>query len=193
MEYSIPKGMFDILPLENNEEDKWRESARWQYIEKVMLQTALEYGFKEIRTPILERTELFIRGVGESSDIVTKEMYTFIDRGERSMTMRPEGTAPIMRSFVENKLYSQGSLHKFFCFGPMFRYERPQAGRYRQFHQFDAEAIGNNSPAQDVELIDLLYEIYRRLGLKNLTVLINTVGDAASRTAYKEALSRFLK
>jgi histidyl-tRNA synthetase len=192
MEYSIAKGVFDILPFEADEEDKWRESGLWQYIEQMLRSTAHEYGFKEIRTPIFERTELFIRGVGESSDIVTKEMYTFLDRSERSMTLRPEGTAPVIRSFVEKKIYSQPGLHKFFYIGPMFRYERPQAGRYRQHHQFGAEAIGNGSPQQDVELIDMLCEIYRRLGLKNLTVQINSVGDVESRAAYKEALTQFL-
>lgn len=192
MDYSIAKGTFDILPFENEEEDKWRESARWQHLESVLCSTAQDYGFREIRTPIFERTELFVRGVGESSDIVTKEMYTFLDRGERSMTLRPEGTAPAIRAFVEKKLYSRSGLHKYFYIGPMFRYERPQAGRYRQHHQFGAEAIGIGSAEQDVELIDMACEIYRRLGLQNLTVQINSVGDAASRTAYKEALSAFL-
>jgi histidyl-tRNA synthetase len=192
MEYSIPKGTFDILPVENEEEDRWRESARWQHLEAVLRATAHDYGFREIRTPLFERTELFVRGVGESSDIVTKEMYTFLDRGERSMTLRPEGTASVVRAFVEKKLYSRGGLHKYYYIGPMFRYERPQAGRYRQHHQFGAEAIGIGSAEQDVELIDMACEIYRRLGLQNLTVQINSVGDSASRAAYKEALSQFL-
>jgi len=193
MEYAIPKGVFDILPKEPNLEDIWRSSDRWLYLENVIRQTAHDYGFKEIRTPIFERTELFVRGVGESSDIVTKEMYTFLDRGERSMTLRPEGTAPVIRSFVENKLYSQGSVHKFYYFGPMFRYERPQAGRYRQHHQFGVEAIGVGKPEQDVELIDMVCEIYRRLGLKNLNVMLNSVGDSSSRTSYKEALAQYLQ
>lgn len=193
MNYSIAKGTFDILPMEMDEEDKWRESSRWQYLEDVMRRTAHEYGFKEIRTPIFERTDLFVRGVGESSDIVTKEMYTFLDRGERSMTLRPEGTASAMRAFVEKNLHTQPGLHKYYYIGPMFRYERPQAGRYRQHHQFGAEAIGIGNAQQDVELIDMVCEIYRRLGLKNLTVQINSVGDAASRSAYKTALTEFLK
>lgn len=193
MGYSIAKGTFDILPFETNEEDKWKESNRWQYLEETMRQTAHDYGFKEIRTPIFEKTELFIRGVGESSDIVTKEMYTFIDRGERSMTLRPEGTASTIRAFVEKKLHACPGLHKYFYIEPMFRYERPQAGRYRQHHQFGAEAIGIGSPEQDVELIDMACEIYRRLELKNLTVQINSVGDIASRSAYKEALSQYLQ
>ena len=128
MEYTIPKGVFDILPFVADEEEKWLESSRWEYIEEVLRRTAHEYGFHEIRTPMFEKTELFIRGVGESSDIVSKEMYTFQDRAERSMTLRPEGTASVMRSFVENRLYNQPRLHKFFYIGPMFRYERPQAG-----------------------------------------------------------------
>ncbi len=193
MDYSSAKGTFDIVPFETDEEDKWKESSRWQYLEEIMRQTAHDYGYKEIRTPIFEKTELFIRGVGESSDIVTKEMYTFIDRGERSMTLRPEGTASSIRAFVEKKLYAGPGLHKYFYFGPMFRYERPQAGRYRQLHQFGAEAIGIGSPEQDAELIDMVCEIYTRLGLKNLVVQINSVGDAASRSAYKQALTQFLE
>ncbi len=192
MDYSIAKGTFDILPFEVDEEGKWRESGHWLHLEEVMRRTAQDYGFKEIRTPIFERTELFIRGVGESSDIVMKEMYTFMDRGERSMTLRPEGTAPVMRAFVEKKLYSLPGLHKFYYIGPMFRYERPQAGRYRQHHQFGAEAIGIGAPEQDAELIDMACEIYRRLRLKNLTVQINSVGDVESRAAYKKALTAYL-
>ncbi len=192
MDYSIPKGTFDILPISLSEEDQWRESSRWQYLEEVLRKTALDYGFKEIRTPIFEKTDLFVRGVGESSDIVTKEMYTFIDRAERSMTLRPEGTAPVIRSFVEKKLHTQPDLHKYFYIGPMFRYERPQAGRYRQLHQFGAEAIGLSSPFQDVELIAMACEIYQRLGIKNLAVQINSVGDSATRLAYKQALTKFL-
>ncbi len=193
MEYTIPKGVFDILPKEPKSEDAWRASDHWQYVENIMRKCAADYGFKEIRTPLFERTELFVRGVGESSDIVTKEMYTFLDKGERSMTLRPEGTASVMRSFVEKHLDQVPGLHKFFYIGPMFRYERPQSGRYRQHHQFGAEAIGIGKPAQDVELIDLLCETYRRLGLKGLKVMINSVGDEASRTPYRDALKKYLE
>ncbi len=193
MEYTIPKGLYDILPEEIDPEAAWRTSEKWQYVEEKMRQIAHIYGFKEIRTPMFERTELFVRGVGESSDIVTKEMYTFLDKGERSMTLRPEGTAAALRAFVENKLYERPSLHKFFYIGPMFRYERPQAGRYRQHYQFGAEAIGISKPEQDVEIIDFLCEIYRQLGLKNLVVMLNSVGDAASREAYRTKLSEYLK
>lgn len=192
MDYKIPKGVFDILPQEPNAEDEWRNSDHWQYVEGVIRRCCLEYGFKEIRTPIFERTELFVRGVGEGSDIVSKEMYTFLDKGERSMTLRPEGTASVMRAFVEKNLSKQPGLHKFFYIGPMFRYERPQAGRYRQHHQFGAEAIGVGKPEQDVEMIDMLYELYRRLGLKNLKVMINSVGDEASRNLFKQALNDYL-
>jgi histidyl-tRNA synthetase len=192
MEYTIAKGTFDILPFEKEEEDKWRESSRWQYIEGVLRETAHVYGFQEIRTPIFEKTELFVRSVGEGTDIVSKEMYTFVDKGDRSLTLRPEGTAPSMRAFVENKLYAQGRVHKYYYLGPMFRYERPQSGRYRQHHQFGAEALGSSAPEQDAELIDMICEIYRKLGLKNLTVCINSVGDAETRNQYKKALIDYL-
>lgn len=193
MTYSIPKGVFDILPDEPAEENKWRNSDHWQYLEAVIRKCCFDYGFKEIRTPIFERTELFVRGVGESSDIVTKEMYTFLDKADRSMTLRPEATASIVRSFVENNLHQFPGLHKYFYIGPMFRYERPQSGRYRQHHQFGAEAIGIGKPEQDVELIDLSLEVYRRLGLKNLKAMVNSVGDASSRDPYREALTKYLQ
>jgi histidyl-tRNA synthetase len=193
MEYTIPKGLFDIVPYEPKEEDRWRTSDRWHYVEQVMRRVASDYGFQEMRTPLFEQTGLFVRGVGESSDIVSKEMYTFLDKAERSMTLRPEGTAPVMRAYVEKHLNHAPGLSKFYYMGPMFRYERPQAGRYRQHHQFGAEAVGIGGPEQDVELIDLLCELYRRLGLKNLKVHINSVGDEASRAAYRGALSAFLK
>ncbi|HSW86241.1 MAG TPA: histidine--tRNA ligase [Rhabdochlamydiaceae bacterium] len=192
MHYTIPKGVFDILPQELHPDDQWRSSDRWQYLESIIRQTAHDYDFKEIRTPIFERTELFIRGVGESSDIVSKEMYTFLDKAERSMSLRPEGTAPVLRAFVEKHLYNQQSLHKLYYIGPMFRYERPQAGRYRQHHQFGVEAIGIGKPEQDVEVIDMLCELYRRLGLTGLSVVINSVGDSSSRASYKEKLTQYL-
>ncbi|MBI3236380.1 MAG: histidine--tRNA ligase [Chlamydiales bacterium] len=192
MKYQAPKGVFDIIPFEPKPEDKWRESRRWAYLEGVLRETATQYGYQEIRTPIFESTDLFIRGVGESSDIVSKEMYTFSDRAERSMTLRPEGTASVVRSFIENHLHQHPGIHKFFYIGPMFRYERQQAGRYRQHHQFGAESVGIGRPEQDVELIDMLCQIYRKLGLANLNVLINSVGDLDSRTAYKQALATFL-
>lgn len=190
MRYGAPKGVFDVLP--EDPEEAWRASDRWQYVEEQMRGVACDYGYREIRTPLFERTELFVRGVGEGSDIVTKEMYTFLDKGGRSLTLRPEGTASVMRAFVERHLDQIGSLHKFFYIGPMFRYERPQAGRYRQHHQFGVEAIGVARAEQDVEAIDMLCELYRRLGLKHLTVMVNSVGDPSSRAPYREALMTYL-
>jgi histidyl-tRNA synthetase len=186
-----PPGVFDILPEDPSE--KWKSSYLWQYVEGAIRKIAKEYCLKEIRTPIFERTELFLRGVGETTDIVTKEMYTFLDKGERSITLRPEGTAPAMRAFIEHGLSNTSSLNKLFYIGPMFRYERAQAGRYRQHHQFGVEIIGVAEPEQDAEVISLLYNLYSRLGLKNLTVNVNSIGDAASRTAFKEALQSYLK
>lgn len=191
MKVQIPKGTFDILPY--GTDDAWRLSSLWQYVEGVVRKTAFEYGYKEIRTPIYEKSELFDRSVGETSDIVTKEMFSFLDKGGRPISLRPEGTASVMRSFVENGLANLGSVHKFFYIGPMFRYERPQSGRYRQHHQFGIEAIGASAPEQDAEVIDLLFEVYKRLGLKNLKVYINSVGDTASRENFKAAFLTYLR
>lgn len=191
MSVQSPKGTFDILPY--GADESWQVSFLWQHMEAVIRQTATEYGYSEIRTPIYERTELFCRGVGDSTDIVMKEMFTFLDRGERSISLRPEGTASVMRAFLEHKLAQERSVHKFFYVGPMFRYERPQSGRYRQFHQFGVEAIGSGHPAQDVETIDLLWEICRRLGAKGLKLHLNSVGDAAARQSYRETLQNFLR
>jgi histidyl-tRNA synthetase len=184
-------GVFDILPIST--EEPWRNSYLWNYIENIIRETATAYGYKEIRTPIFERTELFIRGVGESSDIVSKEMYTFQDKGDRSLTLRPEGTAPVIRTFIEHQLHTQAPIHKMFYIGPMFRYERSQAGRYRQHHQFGAEAIGISAAEQDAELIDLVYNVYQKLGLKNLQVHINSLGNPESRQLFKTSLQAYLK
>ncbi len=191
MDYTAPPGVFDILPDEPK--DVWRRSHLWLYVESIMRKTAREFGFQEIRTPIFEKTDLFQRSVGETSDIVSKEMYTFEDRGGRMLSLRPEGTAPAIRAFIENKLASRGPVHKLFYIAPMFRYERQQAGRYRQHHQFGAEAIGNSAPEQDVEVIDLLYTLYARLGLKNLRVMISSLGSKTSRDRYRDALRDYLK
>lgn len=193
MKYGIAKGVFDILPKDPDPEGKWRSSHLWYYLEETIHSLAKVYGYREIRTPIFEKTELFVRSVGEGTDIVSKEMYTFEDRAGRLMTLRPEGTAPVMRSFVEKRLDQQGLPQKLYYIGPMFRYERPQAGRYRQLHQFGIEAIGSSTPEQDVEVIDLLCELARRLGLKDLTLMLNSVGDAATRENYKAALRSFLE
>ncbi len=190
MKYPIPPGVFDILPIDGQE--TWKSSYLWSYVEKVMRETARDYGYQEIRTPLFERTELFQRSVGDTTDIVSKEMYTFEDKGGRSLSLRPEGTAPIMRAFIEHQLHQTSSVQKLFYIAPMFRYERAQAGRYRQHHQFGAEAIGNATPEQDVELIDLLYTLYQRLGLQNLTLFINSIGDPASRQAFRQALKEYL-
>ncbi len=191
MNLSVPPGVFDIIPQSAKEE--WRSTHLWTYLEGLIRQIAAEYGFQEIRTPIFERTELFHRSVGETSDIVSKEMYTFLDKGERSMSLRPEGTAPVMRSFIENQMQQSAPVHKLFYIAPMFRYERAQAGRYRQHHQFGAEVIGNGAPEQDVEVIDLLYTLYNRIGLKNLQVNINSIGDVESRAAFRNALLEYLR
>lgn len=191
MSFTIPPGVFDILPKDAKE--PWRSSPLWNYIEGVMRETAQSYGFQEIRTPLFERTELFTRGVGEGTDIVSKEMYTFEDKGGRSMTLRPEGTAAVMRAGIENQLFIESPVQKLYYICPMFRYERAQAGRYRQHHQFGVEAIGSGAPEQDVEAIDLIFTIFGRLGLKHLQVTLNSLGDATSRAAYREALLSYLK
>jgi histidyl-tRNA synthetase len=191
MDFQIPKGTFDILPY--GAEESWQLSDAWQYLEAIVRKLAGEYDYREIRTPIYEHSGLFDRGIGETSDIVSKEMFTFEDKGGRSITLRPEGTAAVMRSLIENRLAQQGSTHKVFYLGPMFRYERPQSGRYRQHHQFGVEAIGNGGPEQDAEVIDLLCTFYRRLGLKNLKVHVNSVGDLESRMSFKTALLDYLR
>jgi histidyl-tRNA synthetase len=191
MQHQLPKGTFDILPY--GAEEAWQLTELWQYVEKVIRELSLDYGYQEIRTPIYEMSGLFDKGVGETSDIVTKEMFSFQDKGGRSITLRPEGTSSVMRAFIEKKLMNLGGVHKFFYIGPMFRYERPQSGRYRQHHQFGIEAIGNASPEQDAEVIDLLCEFYRRLGIKNFKVHINSVGDLESRAQFKAAFLSYLR
>ncbi|MGG3450897.1 histidine--tRNA ligase [Domibacillus aminovorans] len=180
MSVKVPRGTQDILP---------GQSEKWQYIESIAKDVCRRYHYKEIRTPIFEHTELFTRSVGDTTDIVQKEMYTFEDRGERSLTLRPEGTAAVVRSFVENKMFGiPDQPTKLFYTGPMFRYERPQSGRYRQFVQFGVEAIGSEDPAIDAEVIALIMDIYKSAGLKKLNLVINSLGDAESRNAHREAL-----
>lgn len=191
LHYRIPKGVFDILPTDP--EAEWRSSGIWNYLEQVIRQLAFEFGFEEIRTPLFETTELFTRSIGTSSDIVTKEMYTFQDKGGRSLTLRPEGTAPVMRALIEKSLFQQKSLHKLFYILPMFRYERQQAGRYRQHHQFGVEVVGTSLPEQDVEVIHLLWTLYERLGIRNLTLHLNSIGNEKTRQAYRHALKMFLR
>ncbi|WKA56285.1 histidine--tRNA ligase [Planococcus shixiaomingii] len=175
-----PRGTYDVLP---------DQSAKWQEVEQKINELCRLYQYKEIRTPIFEHTELFQRGVGDTTDIVQKEMYTFQDRGDRSLTLRPEGTASVVRAFVENKLFGLPDQPvKLFYTGPMFRYERPQAGRMRQFVQFGVEAIGSKDPAIDAEVIALAMDVYKSVGLKSLRLVINSLGDTESRIAHKEAL-----
>lgn len=180
MSYQVPRGTKDILPA---------ETEKWQAVEKLILETCSLYQYKEIRTPMFEHTELFLRSVGDTTDIVQKEMYTFKDRGDRSLTLRPEGTAAVVRSYVENKMFGYPDQPvKLFYIGPMFRYERQQAGRYRQFTQFGVEAIGSADPAIDAEVISLAMDIFKKAGLKDLKLVINSLGDADSRALHKEAL-----
>ncbi|WP_404453171.1 histidine--tRNA ligase [Virgibacillus necropolis] len=180
MNIQAPRGTVDILP---------ETAKKWQYMESVIKNVCDRFHFSEIRTPLFEHTELFQRGVGDSTDIVQKEMYTFEDRGGRSLTLRPEGTASVVRAFVENKLFgSPIQPVKLYYFGQMFRYERPQKGRMRQLNQFGVEAMGSADPAVDAEVIDLAMTCYKELGLKSLKLVINSLGDNESRNNYREAL-----
>ncbi len=170
------------------------EADSYTYVENLMEQIASFFAFQQVRPPVLEHSELFVRGVGESSDVVRKEMYTFDDKGGRSLTLRPEFTAGIMRLIVQNKLLATNELPlKCYYCGPVFRYERPQLGRYRQFNQFGVESVGHGSPYADVEVIALAYTILINLGLQNVKIKINTLGDEASRNAYRAALKDFFK
>lgn len=167
--------------------------VKMRYIEKITLDLARKYGFSEIKTPIFENTEVFTR-LGDESDVVKKEMYTFLDKGNRSITLRPEGTAAVARSFIENKLYANSlPLNKFCYFGPMFRYERPQAGRFREFHQFGVEVYGEGTPLLDADVIISAYNIFKKLGIKNIKLKINSIGDFASRQEYSKALYSYFK
>lgn len=187
----IPTGVFDIIP--NDPKEKWRESHLWNYLEETIRSLATAYGCREIRTPIFERTELFERSVGDTTDIVSKEMYTFKDRGERSMSLRPEGTASVMRAFIAKQMHTLSNSQRLFYIGPMFRYERPQSGRFRQFHQFGVEILGNPHPELDAELMEMAYSLCERLGLKNLKLHINSLGDKEARLRFRNALQEFLR
>ncbi len=150
------------------------------------------FSYTELRTPLLEATELFCRSIGEETDVVGKEMYTFTDKGNRSITLRPEATAGVMRSFVESKMYTPGSVHKFFTTGPMFRYERPQKGRMRQFHQINCECLGASEPENDAEMIYMLHLFLEKIGITDFTMHVNSLGCQVCRPQYKEALTRYL-
>jgi histidyl-tRNA synthetase len=177
------RGTHDILPA---------ETGRWQELESRIRKHCSLYGYKEIRTPIFEYTELFLRGIGETTDVVEKEMYTFEDRAGRSMTLRPECTASTVRSYLEHKMYGEPNQPtKLYYIGSMFRYDKPQAGRYRQFHQFGIEAIGSHHAATDAEIISLAYEFFVDLGLTDLNLYINSVGCSSCRPNYQEKLKEF--
>ncbi|MCL6446442.1 MAG: histidine--tRNA ligase [Alicyclobacillus sp.] len=179
-----PRGTSDILP----------EAARaWQELEDVVRRTFRIYNYQEIRTPIFEHTEVFERGVGETTDIVEKEMYTFRDRGDRSLTLRPEGTAGVIRAYVENKLYGNPGLTKLYYIGPMFRYEKPQKGRERQFHQYGCEVLGSEGPAIDGEVIALHVDTVRRFGVNDIRVELNSVGCPVCRPGHKQAMLEALR
>jgi histidyl-tRNA synthetase len=177
------RGTKDILP---------EEVGYWQLIEAKAREILAKAVYQEIRTPIFEQTDLFERGIGEATDIVGKEMYTFKDRGDRSIALRPEGTAGVVRSFIENNLYAQGGVQRLWYTGAMFRYERPQSGRQRQFHQIGLELLGSNSPRADVEVIAIATDLLQSLGLKSLTFDLNSVGNGEDRQNYREALVNYL-
>lgn len=186
MKYQKIRGTADFLPEETN---------KWQYVEAKIEETLKKYYFQEIRLPIFEQFELFARGVGETSDIVSKEMYDFHDKGDRHLALRPEGTAGVVRAYVENKIF--GPEHhkpvKYYYNGPMFRFERPQSGRMRQFHQIGVEVYGTKNPAIDVETMQLAMDIFKSFGIKDLSLVINSLGNTESRIAYREALIAYLE
>ncbi len=168
------------------------DALKIRYVEKVASNLITCFGFQEIQTPIFENTEVFIKNVGEESDVVSKEMYTFKDKSDRSITLRPEGTASVARAYLENKMYANNlPLTKLFYFGPMFRYERPQTGRYRQFHQFGVEVYGESSPMLDCDIILSAYSIFSKLGIKNILLKINSIGNIESRKNYSKALRSY--
>ena len=185
MKLQKPKGTQDILP---------QESAKWQYVEEFARETFRKYNYAEIRTPIFEHYEVISRSVGDTTDIVTKEMYDFYDKGDRHITLRPEGTAPVVRSYVENKLFAPEVQKpvKVYYMGSMFRYERPQAGRLREFHQIGAECFGSSNPATDVEMIAMAAQFFKDIGITNVSLELNSLGNPESRAAYRQALIDYL-
>ena len=181
---NAPRGTKDILP---------DSVGDWNYVEGETRELCRRFGYSEIRTPIFEHTELFQRGIGEGTDVVDKEMYTFTDRGDRSITLRPENTASAVRAYLQNKLYAESNLVKLFYIGSMFRYDRPQAGRMREFHQFGVEALGEANPAVDAEVILLAMSLLEGLGLKDLELSINSVGCPKCRSKYRTMLQDFFR
>ena len=178
------RGAPDILP---------EETGKWQYVEGVARQILENYGYQEIRTPIFEKTELFVKGIGEGTDIVEKEMYTFVDRSQESLTLRPEGTAPVVRAYLEHRLFTRAPIIKIYYLGPMFRHERPQAGRFRQFHQLGAEAIGSENPAIDAEILFLLNHLFEDLGLEGIELQLNTIGCRNCRPEFRERFKVYME
>lgn len=187
-------GTEDILPSPQyiGQDLKVADVGMWQRIEATARDILGRAAYREIRTPIFEQTTLFERGIGEATDVVGKEMYTFQDRGDRSLTLRPEGTAGVARAFIQHKLHDQGSIQRLWYTGPMFRYERPQKGRQRQFHQLGVEVLGSRDPRADAEVLAIATDILQTLGLKNLTLSLNSVGNPADRAQYREALVAYL-
>lgn len=183
VKYTTPVGMVDILP---------DESPKWRALEAIIHEEAARYNFEEIRTPILEQTELIKRGVGQLTDIVTKEIFAF-EKGDTHYVLRPELTAPVVRAYVEHHLDQRGGSQKLYYIGPMFRAEKPQKGRQRQFHQFGVEIIGSDDPVADVECIAFMMQIYKRIGIRNFELKLNSVGDPESRDRYKKVLQEYLK
>lgn len=184
MQIKAPRGTHDVLP---------QESYKWHKIESTIKELCQDFDYKEIRTPVFEHTELFERGVGETTDVVQKEMYTFLDKGDRSITLRPEGTASVVRSLVEHSIYAQPLPAKLYYVTPCFRYEKPQAGRLRAFHQFGVEVFGAEDAALDAEIISLALELFRRLGVTGVELEINSIGCPDCRKAYNEKLREFFK
>ena len=179
-----PRGTKDITP---------KDVYKWHYVEKKFREICALYGYEEIRTPIFEHTEVFARSVGDTTDVVQKEMYSFTDRGDRQLSLKPEGTAGVIRSFIENKMYADTQPTKLYYITPCFRYERPQAGRQRQFHQFGTEVFGSKEPSMDAEVIAFAMEFLKSLGLKSLSLNINNLGCPNCRPKYNEALKKFLE
>lgn len=184
MQVKAPRGTHDVLPA---------EVYKWHRVEQEMRRLCLEYGYSEIRTPMFEHTELFERGVGDTTDVVQKEMYTFSDKGSRSITLKAEGTSPVVRSFVEHSIYAAPQPSKLYYISPCFRYEKPQAGRLRAFHQFGVEAFGAHGAAIDAEVISMAMELFRRLGVSGVELNINSIGCPECRKVYNEKLKEYFR
>lgn len=192
MRYSAPPYMHDVLPREPSK-DAWRHAARWRAVERIFRETCRLYGYLEIRTPVMEQTDLFLRSVGQGTDIVSKEMFTFEDRGGRSMTLRPEGTAPVIRAYLENSLRVEHGVTKLYYISTIYRYERGTKGRYREHQQTGVELLGAADPAADAEVLTLAMEFYRRIGIDQTELRINSVGCPQCRPRYREALLEYAR